>query len=191
MQSHRMSGHSRKRANRLPSPAQLPFTHPSTHPRTRQCRHDQRQRIPTRSKRRSAIPRRSRTHDTHHETKNPRNQRVPHRPVRCQPSRHVTTQDAEDDPIQRSHHQRSVTRRLTLPREKTHCMQHQIRHKRQRNRSHNPCNHCANTSTKSSRRAHSPPRSQTQSSLRKLQQSIRYSARASLQAQKLSKLRKA
>jgi hypothetical protein len=70
-------------------------------------------------------------------------------------------------------------------------MQHQIRHKRQRNRSHNPCNHCANTSTKSSRRAHSPPRSQTQSSLRKLQQSIRYPARASLQAQKLGKLRKA
>jgi hypothetical protein len=152
----------------LPSPTQLPFPHPSTHPGTRKSRHNQSQRIPVRPKRYPAIPRRSRTDDAHHETKNPWNHRVPHRPVRRQPRRHITTQNAKDDPIHRCQRQRTIARRLPRGRKDSHRIQDQIRHKSQRNRDHDPGNHSPNAPANASGRVHSPPRSQIPSSLRQL-----------------------
>jgi hypothetical protein len=171
------------------SPAQLPLPQPPAHPGTGQCRHDQRQRIPVRPIHRSAVPRKNRANNAHHKAKNPRYHRVPHWPVRRQPRRHITAQDAKDHSIQRSQRQRTTACRLPRRRKDSQRIQRQIRPECQRNRDHNPGNHRANTPTKSSRRAHSPPRSHHPSCNNS--QSYRYSAEGPLrQAQKRSELRK-
>ena len=134
------------RQQRPQSSPQLHLTKPSPHPRTRQRNHNQRDRVPMRPKLRPAIPRNNRSSNTHDKSDKARHHRMPHRPVRSEPRRNITSRHPKHSAISRSQRQRPIAHRLSPRRKHTSLMQHNIGGESQRDSRHHPCNHSPNTS---------------------------------------------